>query len=163
MKFNRIIQSIVLTLIVGFIFGLAVDSGAQSNISPKTYKVAILPFVIHSQENLDYLRDGIFDILASRISGDERITVIDRALVERALYEERPMRLDEAVAAKIGMKVGADYIILGSITKVGDYISLDSRLLSITEEKPPLGVFAQTKGIDECHGEDRRICPGHRE
>ena len=149
MKFNRIIQSIVLTLIVGFIFGLAVDTGAQSNISPKTYKVAILPFVIHSQENLDYLRDGIFDILASRISVDERITVIDRALVERALYEERPMRLDEAVAAKIGMKVGADYIILGSITKVGDYISLDSRLLSITEEKPPLGVFAQTKGIDD--------------
>ena len=149
MKFNRIIQSIVLTLIVGFIFGLAADAGAQTNLSPKTYKVAILPFVIHSQENLDYLRDGIFDILASRISVDERITVIDRALVERALYEERPMRLDEAVAAKIGMKVGADYIILGSITKVGDYISLDSRLLSITEEKPPLGVFAQTKGIDD--------------
>ena len=149
MKFKRIIQSIVLTLILGFMFGLAADTWAQANISPKTYKVAILPFLIHSQENLDYLRDGIFDILASRISVDERITVIDRSLVERALYEERPMRLDEAVATKIGMKVGADYIILGSITKVGDYISLDSRLLSITEEKPPLGVFTQAKGIDD--------------
>jgi len=59
------------------------------------------------------------------------------------------MRLDEASAAKIGMRVGADYIVLGSITKVGDYISLDARLIPITEDKPPLGVFAQTKGIDD--------------
>ena len=115
----------------------------------KVYKVAILPFLIHSQENLDYLREGIYDILASRVIVEGRITVIDRSSVERALYEERPMRLDEAVAAKIGARVGADYIVLGSLTKVGDYISLDARLISITEDKPPLGVFAQTKGIDD--------------
>ena len=34
----------------------------------KVYKVAILPFLIHSQENLDYLREGIYDILISRIT-----------------------------------------------------------------------------------------------
>ena len=122
---------------------------SQARDSQKIYKVAILPFLIHSQENLDYLRDGIYDILASRITVEGRITVIDRSTVERALYEERPMRLDEASAAKIGMRVGADYIVLGSITKVGDYISLDARLISITEDKPPLGVFTQTKGIDD--------------
>ena len=59
------------------------------------------------------------------------------------------MRLDEAVAAKIGMRAGADYIVLGSLTKVGDYISLDARVISVTEDKPPLGVFTQTKGIDD--------------
>jgi TolB-like protein len=122
---------------------------SQARDSQKTYRVAILPFLIHSQENLDYLREGIYDILASRITVEGRITVVDRTTVERALYEERPMRLDEASAAKIGMRAGADYIILGSITKVGDYISLDARLIPITEDKPPLGVFAQTKGIDE--------------
>jgi hypothetical protein len=69
--------------------------------------------------------------------------------VERALYEERPMRLDETAAAKIGMRTGADYIVLGSITKIGDYISLDARLISITEEKPPVTVYTQQKGIDD--------------
>jgi len=78
-----------------------------------------------------------------------RIVLVERSQLERALYEERPTRLDEAVAAKIGMKVGADYIILGSITKVGDYISLDARMISVTQEKPPLGAFSQTKGIDD--------------
>ena len=75
--------------------------------------------------------------------------LIERSIVERALYEERPMRLDEEVATKIGTRVGADYIVLGSLTKIGDYISLDARLISITEEKPPLGVYTQHKGIDD--------------
>jgi TolB-like protein len=105
--------------------------------------------MIHSQENLDYLREGIHDILTSRITVEEKVVVIERSVVERALYEEKPMRLDETAAAKIGMRVEADYVVLGSITKVGEYISLDARLISITEEKPPVTVFTQQKGIDD--------------
>jgi hypothetical protein len=47
------------------------------------------------------------------------------------------------------MRVGADFIVLGSLTKIGNYISLDARLISITEEKAPLGVYTQHKGIDD--------------
>lgn len=122
---------------------------SQTKEPDKTYRVAILPFLIHSQENLDYLREGIYDILSSRISVEGMIEVIDRSIVERALFEERPMRLDETVAKKIGMRSGADYIVLGSLTKIGNYISLDARLISITESKPPLGVYTQHKGIDD--------------
>ena len=128
---------------------LPMPSSTQTRDPNKVYKVAILPFLIHSQENLDYLREGIYDILVSRITVEGRIEVVERSVVERALYEERPTRLDETVATKIGTRVGADYIVLGSLTKVGDYISLDARLISITEEKPPLGVYTQHKGIDD--------------
>lgn len=124
-------------------------STPQTRDSSKIFKVAILPFLIHSQENLDYLREGIYDILSSRITVEGRIIVVDRALVERALIEEKPMRIDEGVAKKIGTRVGADYIVLGSLTKIGNFISLDARLISITEEKPPLSAFTQHKGIDD--------------
>jgi TolB-like protein len=148
MKFRWIVPLLFVSLIL-----LPLSSPfSQTRDSGKAYRVAVLPFLIHSQENLDYLRDGIYDILSSRIAVEGRITVIDRAAVERALYEERPMRLDEPTASKIGMKVGADYIVLGSLTKVGDYISLDARLISITEEKPPLGVYTQHKGISDVMG-----------
>ena len=59
------------------------------------------------------------------------------------------MRLDEAAVTKIGMRIGADYVVLGSITRIGDYFSLDARLVSITEEKPPVTVNTQQKGIDD--------------
>jgi TolB-like protein len=142
-------KAILLCLFLALILTLPSPSITQTRDPKKVYKVAILPFMIHSQENLDYLREGIYDILTSRITVQERIVVMERSIVERALYEEKPTRLDEAAATKIGMKIGADYIVLGSITKVGDYISLDARLISLTEEKPPLSAFTQHKGIDD--------------
>ena len=163
MKLRSIVKGLLLCLVLTLLLLPPASTWSQTKESQKVYKIAILPFLIHSQENLDYLRDGIYNILASRLSVEGRMIVIDQSLVERALYEERPMRLDEAVAAKIGMRAGADYIVLGSLTKVGDYISLDARVISVTEDKPPLGVFTQTKGIDDAMVKDRRLCPGHRE
>jgi TolB-like protein len=143
MKFKWFFLFLILLLI------LPPFSASQTRDSGKLYKVAILPFVINSQENLDYLREGIYDILASRITVEGRIEVIDRSMVERALYEERPTRLDEGTAIRIGTRAGADYVVLGSLTKVGDYISLDARLLNITEDKPPLSAYTQHKGLDD--------------
>ena len=145
MKFRHLL----LIMFLCFAFSVPSPPFAQTRDPGKVYRVAILPFLIHSQENLDYLREGIYDILASRITVEGRIEIIERSIVERALYEERPVRLDEAVAQKIGTRVGADYIVLGSLTKIGTYISLDARLISITEEKPPLAVYTQHKGIDD--------------
>jgi TolB-like protein len=146
-KSKRIVFTIAIT------FTLAITLTSSLNGQPKdpgkVYKVAILPFQIHSQENLDYLREGIYDMLSSRIAAEGKIIVLERTAVERAFYDERPTRLDEPVAKKIGMRVGADYIVLGSLTKIGDYISLDARLISITEDKPPLGAFTQHRGIEE--------------
>jgi TolB-like protein len=142
-------KALLLCLFLALILTLPSPSITQTRNPNKIYKIAILPFMIHSQENLDYLREGINDILTSRITVEGRIVVMERSVVEQALYEEKPTRLDEAAATKIGMKIGADYVVLGSITKVGEYISLDARLVSITEEKPPLTAFTQHKGIDD--------------
>jgi len=143
MKHRWIFLLLILMLIVPSF------SSSQTRDPNRIYKVAILPFVIYSRENLDYLREGIYDILSSRITVENKIVVIDRSVVDRILYQERPMRLDEPVAREIGRKAGADYIVLGSLTKVGDYISLDARLVSITEDKPTLTAYTQHKGMDD--------------
>jgi hypothetical protein len=98
MKFRKIFP----ILFLAFVLILPVLSLSQTRDTGKTYKVAILPFLIHSQENLDYLREGIYDILASRVSVDGRIVVIDRSAIERALEEAHaPMK----PPPKIGMRV----------------------------------------------------------
>jgi TolB-like protein len=145
-KWKRVFFVLAFTVTVTLTF---TSANPQTKDPERIYKVAILPFLIHSQENLDYLREGIYDILSSRITAEGKIVTIERSIVERALHEERPMRLDETVAKNIGRRVGADFIVLGSVTKIGDYISLDARLISITDEKPPLGVYTQHKGIDD--------------
>ncbi len=115
-------------------------------------RVAILPFQIHSAENLGYLKEGIFDIISSRLAASGEIDVIGKSGIERVLIEMRPSRLSEEVAREAGIRLKADYVALGSITKIGDFISLDARLIDIKGQKPPSGVFAQTKGLDQLMG-----------
>jgi TolB-like protein len=114
--------------------------------------VAILPFQIHSAEDLGYLKEGIFDIISSRLAASGEIDVIGKSGIERVLIDMRPPRLTEEVAREAGARLRADYVALGSITKIGDFISLDARLIDINGQKPPSGVFAQTKGLDQLMG-----------
>jgi hypothetical protein len=53
------------------------------------------------------------------------------------------------VARRIGRRVGADYIVLGGLTKIREDIRLDVRLIGITGEDFPLSVYAEPKSIDE--------------
>lgn len=142
-------RSALLLFFLISIFILPSLSMTQNRDPDKIYKVAIIPFMIHSQENLDYLREGIHDMIASRIAIQEKVLVVQQSVVERALYDEKPMRLDEAAAMKIGARIGADYVILGSITKIRDNVSLDAYLLSITEEKNPVVLNFRPKSMDD--------------
>jgi hypothetical protein len=65
-------KAIFLCLFLALILSLPSPSIPQPRDPSKVYKVAILPFMIYSQENLDYLREGIYDILISRITVEGR-------------------------------------------------------------------------------------------
>jgi TolB-like protein len=112
-------------------------------------RVAILPFQIHSAENLAYLKEGIYDIISSRLTASGEIHVIGKSRIENVLIEMRPARITEEVAREAGTRLKADYVVMGSITKIGDFISLDARLIDTKGGKPPSGAFAQTRGLDQ--------------
>jgi TolB-like protein len=115
-------------------------------------RVAILPFQIHSAENLSYLKEGIYDVISSRLAASGQIDVIGKSNIERVLAEMRPSRITEEVAREAGIRLKADYVVLGSITKIAEFISLDARLIDTTGQKPASGAFAQTKGLDQLMG-----------
>jgi TolB-like protein len=99
-------------------------------------RVAILPFQIHSAEDLGYLKEGIFDVISSRLTASGEIDVIGKSRIEGVLMEMRPSRLTEEVAREAGVRLKADYVALGSITKIGDFISLDARLIDVPLLRP---------------------------
>ncbi len=111
--------------------------------------IAILPFQIHSAENLGYLKEGIYDIISSRLAASAEINVVGKSPIERVLAEMRPPRMTEEVAREAGARLKADYVVLGSITKIGDFISLDARLMDVTGQKPASAAFAQAEGLDQ--------------
>jgi len=111
--------------------------------------VAVLPFSIHSAENIDYVRQGIGDMLASRISVNEKIDVIGKDSVLAALQETAGRELALADAFALGKKLNADFVVWGSITKIGNSLSIDGKLVDIAASKTAVNLFAQCPTMDE--------------
>ncbi|MFA9613880.1 MAG: FG-GAP-like repeat-containing protein [Deltaproteobacteria bacterium] len=133
---------LVLVLIIPLLF-TAAGSAAET-----AKKVAVLPFEINAPEDLSYLREGIMDMLASRISWEGKVEVIEEQLVKEAL-SGREGALNEAAAREVGTTLGADYVLFGSLTVFGDSVSIDAKMVALREERPPVSVYAQTKGMGE--------------
>jgi TolB-like protein len=132
----------VLVLIIPLLF-TAAGSAAET-----AKKVAILPFEINAPKDLSYLREGIMDMLASRISWEGKVEAIEEQLVKEA-FSDREGPLNEAAAREVGTTLGADYVLFGSLTVFGDSVSIDAKMIALKEERQPVSAYAQTKGMGE--------------
>jgi TolB-like protein len=122
-------------------------SGSLEAKGEKT--VAVLPFAVHSAENIDYVRQGIWDMLASRITVNEKIEVISKDTVLQAMKEREGKDLTLADIYGLGKKMNADFVVYGSITKFGNSLSIDGKLIDIAAYKSTVTIFTQSQGMDE--------------
>jgi TolB-like protein len=111
--------------------------------------VAVLPFAVHSAENIDYVQKGIWDMLASRISVSDKIEVTGKETVLEALKKQEGKELSLADVYGLGKVLNLDYIVWGSITKIGNSFSVDGKLVDIAASRSSVGVFTQSQGMDD--------------
>ena len=141
---NTKILKIGLILLMGFCFF------CSTNVvwAAEPLKVALLPLTINAPDRLDYLRQGLLDIMASRISWEDKVLVLDKELTQKALAKVSGP-IDETQALEIGKKLGADYVIFGSLTVAGEGASIDLRAADLGKKQAGEKFFTQTKGLDE--------------
>ena len=96
-------------------------------------KVLILPFNIHADKDLTFLKNGVQDMLGTRLTRPGRLQPMGRAAALEAAGNRR--EIDEKTAGALGEKAGADYVVFGSLTVLGDSISTDARLLDTASKK----------------------------
>lgn len=94
----------------------------------ETRKVLIVPFSIHAEKDLAFLRKGITAMLSSRLTDLGKVTVIDQSAANPIL-KELPAELNRETAAEAGRRAGADYVAFGNLTVFGDSISTDARFV----------------------------------
>lgn len=124
---------------------LAAGSGAAAAEPPK---LLMLPIVVHSAEDPNYLRAGLGDMLASRF---ERLGALR---LEREVDAARGTTdPDEAIA--LARARGADYVLFGSFTRFGQGASLDVHCAPVSpaaggSERPTLReIFVHSGSIGE--------------
>jgi TolB-like protein len=91
--------------------------------------VALLPFKVNGPAELEYLGPAIPDVLASRLA---TLTAAEQGAVTAALSRRASQPVTEQVAREVGRESGAQFVVLGSITAVGERLSLDARILPVT-------------------------------
>jgi TolB-like protein len=136
-------KSIITALGILLVMATISSSGAQQ---AKT--IAILPFAVNSSENINYIRDGIWDMLISRVTVAGKTEVLSKTSVLDAMDKQKKDLTQSDVSA-IGKRLKADFVVWGSLTKIGDSISLDGKLLDVASSQSPVTLFDQTKGMNE--------------
>ncbi len=101
--------------------------------------LAILPFEDggsygQDKENFEALKRGIPAMLASELSNNPNVRLVDREQIQRLLEEQnlgKEGRVDAATAAKIGKLVGARYMIAGTFTDFYGRFRVDARIINV--------------------------------
>ncbi len=102
-------------------------------------KVAVLPFAIHAPGNMTYLQDSVRDMLASRLAWKDKVQVIDRAATDQALKGVKGASSGPD-ALRIGGALHADYVLYGSVTSVGQSVSIDAWMAPVGGGSEPLSL-----------------------
>ena len=129
---------------LGFLLVMAAFSVAGAQ---QVKKIAILPFAVNSSENINYIRDGIWDMLISRVTVSGKTDVLSKSSVLEAMGTKKDITQADVLA--FGKRLKADFVVWGSITKIGESLSLDGKLLDVASSQSPVTLYEQTRGMNE--------------
>ena len=110
-------------------------------------RVVIVPFKMNADRDLSFLKEGIVDMLTSRLSCEDRV-VVSREDTVHAL-KDATVPVNEEIARAIGARLLADHVLFGSLTLFGNSISLDAKMVDVHQKKPTFTFFKQGKEIDD--------------
>ena len=122
--------------------------GDTNIMAAEPKKVALLPFKINSEKDLSFLKDGIFDMLSSRLAKEGQVEVLSREQVDPAVKAVAASgTINEAKARKIGSRLGADFVLFGSLTVLGENVSIDAKMVDISGGRPTMSFFDQGESL----------------
>lgn len=124
-------RAILSALICCFIGLQAVSPSRAAADSVK--QILILPFTIYSDKDLSFLQKGIQDMLSTRLVQEGVVRPVPRERVDALMADAGT--LDQAGALRMAAGAGADYVVLGSVTVLGDQISTDARVFDAATRK----------------------------
>jgi outer membrane protein insertion porin family len=112
-------------------------------------KVMVLPFDIHSSENLSSLQTEILTVLQAHIREEGAVTVASGITSEAALQE---VSQNHEKIRHLGESKSADFVVWGSLTLIGQKFSLDVKMINVYKRGLPLIFIKEGQGIENLPG-----------
>ena len=118
---------------------------SQSLFAQELKKVAVLPFEIYSKEDRSYLQEQIYNGISAELIKTGCVQIIEKDVFSKTI---KGKQIDEELAGRVGREAVADFVIMGSLSRIGRLISADARVVGVKEKKASESFFAQGSGIE---------------
>ena len=122
---------------------------ASVGYGEQTKRVLILPFQLLGFQQMSYLRGAMVNMMASRMGLTGRFEILDESRVLKSLERVELGTIDGERAAAAGRLVGADFVVVGGLTKLGNKISLDAKALEVKTGRVVARAFSATQSLED--------------
>ena len=107
-------------------------------------RIAVFPFDVYSERDATLLRNAIYNSMTLEIGKIRTIQIVPR---EQFAPLVSGKKADEELALSVGKQIRADYVVMGSLTQLGNRVSLDAKVVNVETGAVITGLFAQGAGI----------------
>jgi len=108
--------------------------------------LAVLPFAVHGGKSLDFLAQGLVDLLSRNLDGAGDLRSVNGATVLAAAHEEGSGVADVEEGRRLARRVGAGLYVLGNVNAIGNQVRIDASLYDGAQAQPALVSQASVSG-----------------
>jgi len=142
----RALRTGIILFQVGLLMGMSGLLKPESLFAEEKGKGAVLPFRVHALKPLDHLKVNLQKTLTLRMK-EKGFSMISPDVVNKHSSAFLPV-LETRDLLKAGRDLGAKWVLSGSITQIGKRLSIDLKVVDVTQERPPFFVFMVAEDID---------------
>jgi outer membrane protein insertion porin family len=134
-------------VILALVFLLTPLSSPRAQAPGETgSNVLVLPFSVHAGQDLDHLRKDVPELLSDALR-KQGLTVVSRQKTLNLLQEREVEVIDLGTARDLATLAGADYAVYGSLSQVGETLSLDARLVEPYKPEAVRALYVSREGL----------------
>jgi len=129
---------------------LLLIGGIKNELWGKTpVRIGILPFQVFSGEKVDYLKEVVHNNLAQQLKANEEFILIAQDELAPLVEGKEPTESFSLSALnRIAARSGAQFLIYGSLTKIEDNISIDTRVFTTLGTSPLYKDFVEGSDLE---------------
>ena len=131
-------KNIFILILLIFLF-LIKDVFADSNI-----KIAVFPFSVYASQPHDQIKNKIPLMISEKLEGENVKIIFIKDNIDKQSWEYSQFR-------EQGIKLGVDYLIIGSIFIEGDGISIDTKLINTYEQDTFTTFFSEADDLENLY------------
>ena len=136
MTINKIVCQTCLIFLLSIIFFI------PQVHSQELKKISVMPFEVYSSSNSAAIKESLYKNLVEELKKEKLVQIIPGDA-----FLQSNIKMDEKLAIKNGKSLGADFVIIGSLTQLGETLNIDAKIVDVAKGNILSMTSVQDKGL----------------